>query len=47
MQIRADRFDRRRGSTYDHPSGVDQLNPILDNCQHLYNHRRPTEPLPE
>ena len=37
----ADRFDQRRGSTYDLPSGVDQLNPTLDSCQHLYNHRRP------
>ena len=27
--------------TYDLPSGVDQLNPILDSFQHLYNHHRP------
>ena len=27
--------------TYDLPSGVDQLNPILDSYQHLYNHHRP------
>jgi putative transposase len=27
--------------TYDLPSGVEQLNPILDSFQHLYNHHRP------
>ena len=27
--------------TYDLPSGVDQLNPILESFQHLYNHHRP------
>jgi transposase InsO family protein len=27
--------------TYDLPSGVEQLNPILDSYQHLYNHHRP------
>lgn len=27
--------------TYDLPSGVDELNPILDSYQHLYNHHRP------
>ena len=27
--------------TYDLPSGVDQLNPILDSFQHLYNNHRP------
>jgi len=27
--------------TYDLPSGVEELNPILDSFQHLYNHHRP------
>jgi len=27
--------------TYDLPSGVDELNPIIDSYQHLYNHHRP------
>ena len=27
--------------TYDLPSGVNELNPILDSYQHLYNHHRP------
>jgi len=27
--------------TYDLPAGVDDLNPILDSFQHLYNHHRP------
>ena len=27
--------------TYDLPSNVEQLNPILDSFQHLYNHHRP------
>ena len=27
--------------TYELPSGVDQLNPILESYQHLYNHHRP------
>ena len=27
--------------TYDLPSGVDELNPILDSYQHLYNNHRP------
>ena len=27
--------------TYELPSGVDELNPILDSFQHLYNHHRP------
>lgn len=27
--------------TYELPSGVDDLNPILDSFQHLYNHHRP------
>jgi len=27
--------------TYDLPGGVEQLNPILDSFQHLYNHHRP------
>ncbi len=26
--------------TYDLPSGVDELNPILESYQHLYNHHR-------
>jgi transposase InsO family protein len=28
-------------STYDLPSNVDKLNPILDSFQHIYNHHRP------
>jgi putative transposase len=28
-------------SVYDLPSNVDDLNPILDSFQHLYNHHRP------
>jgi len=27
--------------TYELPSGVNELNPILDSYQHLYNHYRP------
>jgi hypothetical protein len=27
--------------TYDLPSSVEALNPILDSFQHLYNHHRP------
>ncbi len=27
--------------TYDLPSGVNELNPILDSYQHIYNHHRP------
>ena len=27
--------------TYDLPSSVEKLNPILDSFQHLYNHHRP------
>jgi len=27
--------------TYELPAGVDELNPILDSYQHLYNHHRP------
>jgi putative transposase len=27
--------------TYDLPASVEELNPILDSFQHLYNHHRP------
>jgi hypothetical protein len=33
--------------TYDLPSGVNQLNPILESYQHLYNHHRPHGALAE
>jgi len=45
MNVAVERYDgawqHEFYETYDLPSGVDGLNPILDSYQHLYNHHGP------